>query len=299
MSKSISALVTNYNTWQLTTCCVREIERHSNDNLVEILVVDDASEQATPDNLPAKVRVIHNHQNLGYVASVNIGFSQLREDIILLLDSDAYPLMDLTEPLTRIFTENPTLGALGFQLLDPQGQPTGSSQPEPDAIGLLLGQSLEALLSSWFKSHYSHNPVLYSCAMAVRRSAFEDIGGFDQGFDFLDADIDFSMRLRAAGWQVQVDPNLVACHQGGGSFQTTATRVLRYHQNRWRLLAKHGRLPQPWLFKIGLAIRHTLEYGILRIGGKRLISEPTILEDKLLSRRRLLNQVQTGYGNEC
>jgi hypothetical protein len=299
MNTSISALVTNYNTWSLTTRCVRELERYSNDRLVEILVVDDASEQAPSESLPEKVRVIRNPQNLGYVASVNIGFAQLREDMILLLDSDAYPLMDLTEPVTRLFAENQKLGALGFQLLDEQGQPTGSSQPEPDAIGLLLGQSLEALWLSWFRSRHSQNPVLYSCAMAVRRAAFEEIGGFDRGFDFLDADIDFSMRLRAAGWQVQVDPSLVAFHEGGGSFQTTATRVLRYHRNRWRLLLKHGRISQPWLFKLGLATRHALEYGILRIGGKKLIPEPAILEDKLHSRRRLLREVLSGYGNEC
>jgi len=298
MSITISALVTNYNTWSLTTRCIQELKQWSNKNLVEILVVDDASEQPTPVCLPARVRVVRNHQNCGYVASVNAGFSQLSEDVVILLDSDAYPLMDLTESVSHAFAANPQLGALGFQLVDRQSQPTGSSQPDPDAIGLLLGQRMEGLYQARFRSTKPNNVILYSCAMAVRRTAFEDVCGFDEGFDFLDADIDFSLRLRAAGWHIQIEPSLTVFHEGGGSFQTTSTRVLRHHRNRWRLLSKHGCLPQPWLFKAGLATRHAFEYAILRIGGKRLVPESAILADKLYGRQKLIREVWSGYGNE-
>ncbi|WP_373530523.1 glycosyltransferase family 2 protein [Nostoc sp.] len=298
MNITISALVTNYNTWPLTTRCVQELKRWSNKSLVEILVVDDASEQPIPEHLPDNVRVVRNNHNCGYVASVNTGFLKLSEDVVILLDSDAYPLTDLTESISHAFTANPKLGALGFQLVDQQHQPTGSSQADPDAIGLLLGQRMEGLYQSRFNSTNPNNLVLYSCAMAVRRTAFEDVGGFDKGFDFLDADIDFSLGLRAAGWHVQIDPSLTVFHEGGGSFQATSTRVLRYHRNRWRLLAKHGHLPQPWLFKAGLATRHAFEYAILQIGGKRLVPESEILADKLHGRQQLIREVWSGYGNE-
>lgn len=298
MSISFSGLITNYNTWQLTTLCAQEFERWSKESLTEILVVDDASAQNAPENLPHKVRVIRNLENRGYVASVNIGFSHLKEDVIILFDSDAYPLMDLTQSLTHLFAINPQLGAVGFKLVDEQGQSTGSYSTEPNVFGLLLGQQLAALYNSRFK-HTRERPLcLHSCGMAVRRIAFEKVGGFDEGFDFLDADIDFSMRLRAAGWHVQIAPSLVAYHKGGGSFQTTAKRVLRHHRNRWRLLVKHGYLPLPWLLKAGLVIRHALEYSFLKILGKVLIKDPASLKDKLYGRRQLLNEVWSSYGNE-
>jgi GT2 family glycosyltransferase len=298
MSISFSAIITNYNTWTLTTLCAKKLDHFSKNNLTEILVVDDASEQNATENLPEQVRVIRNPENCGYVASVNIGFSHVNEDVIILFDSDAYPLMDLTKSLAHLFATNLQLGAVGFKLVDQHGQPTGSYSTEPNALGLLLGQKLSALYNSKFK-HTREAPLcLHSCGMAVRRIAFEEIGGFDEGFDFLDADIDFSMRLRAAGWHVQVDPNLVAYHKGGGSFQTTAKRVLRHHRNRWRLLAKHGHLPLPWLLKAGLVTRHALEYSFLRILGKVLIKDPAALKDKLYGRRQLLNEVWSNYGNE-
>ncbi|AFY30862.1 glycosyltransferase family 2 protein [Calothrix sp. PCC 7507] len=289
---SFSALITNYNTWELTTFCTQELDHWSKDSLTEILVVDDASEQKAPDkNLPDKVRVIYNSENRGYVTSVNIGFSHLQEDVILLLDSDAYPLMDLTQPLAKLFASNPQLGVVGFKLVDEQGQPTGAYSREPNALELLLGQRLSAVYNTKFKHRIEAPPCLHSCGIAVRRIAFEEIGGFDEGFDFLDADLDFSMRLRAAGWHVQVDPNLVAYHKGGGSYQTTAKRVLRHQRNRWRLLAKHGHLPQPWLLKAGLLTRYVLEYGFLRIAGKLVIKDPETLEDKLYGRQQLLKEV--------
>lgn len=298
MNISCSALITNYNTWDLTTLCAQELERWSKENLKEILVVDDASEQNIPKNLPASVQVIRNSENRGYVASVNIGFAQLQGDIIILLDSDAYPLMDLIPLITQAFATNSKLGSIGFQPVDEQGQPTGSCSPEPNAIGLLYGQKLEALSRSWFKLTENLPLCLHSCGMAVRRSAFEEIGGFDEEFDFLDADIDFSMRLRNSGWDIQVDSRLLAYHKGGGSLQTTSKRVLRHHKNRWLLLAKHKRLPLACLLKAGLVTRHFFEYACLRIAGKLLIKNSSILKDKLHGRRQLLSKVWSGYGNE-
>lgn len=299
MSQTVSALITNYNTWSLTALCIQELNRWSKGELTEILVVDDTSSESIPTGLPSNVRVVQNPQNCGYVASVNIGFSQLREDIILLLDSDAYPLTDLVTPLGQEFSANSRLGALGFHLVGSQGQPTGFGLAEPSVLGLLLGQQLEALWDSRFNSGKSRSLCLFSCALAVRRTAFEEIGGFDESFDFLDADLDFSMRLHAAGWHVQVEPSLTAFHEGKGSFQTTSTRVLRHHKNRWHLLDKHNLLHQKRILKAGLMVRHTLEYLFLRVAGKRLIAEPEILADKLHSRQQLLHQVWSGYGNEC
>lgn len=298
MSLSIAALITNFNTWPLTQKCISELICWSDDSFSSILVVDDASEESTPVFSSDKVRVIKNPQNKGYVASVNIGFSQIEEDIIVLLDSDAYPLVDLAQPLISIFTSNSELGAIGFHLVDENGNPTGSYRPEPHALGLILGQKLESRTRSLLPFLQNRPICLHSCGMAIRRIAFEAIGGFDENFDFLDADIDFSMSLRRTGWQIHCHPELVAFHKGGGSFQTTAKRVIRHHRNRWMLLGKHGYLPPLAAFKIALSIRHLFEYCALEIMGKRLVKDPVSLKDKLESRKKLLQGVWSGYGNQ-
>ena len=295
---SISALITNYKTWSLTMHCAKELERYSDKRLTEILIIDDASQQPIPKDLPKKVRVLCNQQNKGLLANMNIGFAELDADIILVFDSDAYPLMDSTKLIAQRFAIEPKLGALGFQTFNKQKQLTASGQLEPSVIGLLLGQKLEALYESQIKLKKNRPFLLYQCAIAIRRKAFEDIGGFDEGFDWLDADLDFSMRLQNKGWLIDLDTNLAAFHEGGGTFQTTSARVLRHHRNRWQLLEKHGRLPIPLLLKVLLATRHFIEYSFLKIFGRKLIPDSKKLADKLYGRQQLLKLVWTGYNKE-
>jgi GT2 family glycosyltransferase len=299
MSTTFSALITNYNTWELTSACIIELERWSKNNLTKILIVDDASnEKILDENLSDQVGVVYNAQNRGYAASVNIGFSHMNEDIVILLDSDAYPLMDLTHSLKHLFSNNPQLGAVGFKLVDRNGQPTGNADLEPNVLHLLFGPRFAELYYSILRPTTKPVTCIHSCGIAVRRIAFESVAGFDEGFDFLDADVDFSMRLQAAGWQIQIEDTLVVYHEGNGSPQTTTKRVLRHHRNRWRLLSKHGRIRVPILLKTVLFTRHIFEYVFLNTVGKLVIKDPEVLKDKVFGRIQLINQVWNNYENK-
>ncbi|MFM6621341.1 MAG: glycosyltransferase family 2 protein, partial [Dolichospermum sp.] len=164
-----SVLITNYNTWILTNRCIQFVNQWSKHNIKQILVVDDASSEIIPEHIliSDQVKVIHNHENRGYVASVNRGFSELQEDIVILLDSDAYPLMDLTEAISQAFSNNHKLGAVGFQLVDEKGKPTGSHEKVPTAIELLLGQTLTSRINPYLPIKNKQIMCLYSCAIAV------------------------------------------------------------------------------------------------------------------------------------
>jgi GT2 family glycosyltransferase len=263
------------------------------------LLVDDASDNSEYAELPLNIRIIRNNKNLGYVNSVNIGFAASSADVVLLLDSDAYPKMDLTAKVCEEFLSQPDLGALGFYLVDEKGQATGSSSPDPSWVELLLGQRLGDIYGRYVKNSPTVLMNLHSCAIAVRREAFESVGGFDANFDFLDADIDFSMRLRQKGWRLGSESKLVVFHKGGGSFQKTSTRVVRHHINRWRLLNKHGKLRWPRLLKLGLILRHSTELILFWLARPLMINSKDILKDKLEGRRVLLKTVWSGYGNDC
>lgn len=291
MTPSIAVLITNYNTWDLARQCASEFVRFSGPHLREILIVDDGSTDPAPA-LPDLVRVLRNPANLGYVGSVNAGFRHLDADLVLLFDSDARPLSDLVPTVRDRFVADPDLAQLGFTLVDERDRPTGAVSPDPRVLELLLGQKL----SGWVAPPPGLL-CLHSCAIAVRRQAFLDIGGFDEGFDFSDADLDFSLRLHASGWHVALAAGCKAYHTGGGSSQTTAKRVLRHHRNRWRLLQKHDRLPAPALLKAGLAARHLLEYALLQVAGPWLVRDRVARADKLYGRQQLLARVWNGYAD--
>jgi len=294
MDPSISVLITNYETWPEATNCARAAAEHSGSELEKVLIVDDCSSDTGPDDLPAPIRILRNQTNQGYVRSVNIGFSHLHSDIVVLLDSDAEPLMDFVPDVRTAFRNDPELGAMALHLVDRDGNPTGAVSPEPRVLHYVLGQKAGGYVQRWTRNGSDQSPdrmCLHSCGMAVRRAAFENVGGFDEEFDFLDADTDFSMRLRQEGWRLQKSDSAVAYHEGGGSPQSTAKRVVRHHRNRWRLLCKHGKVRYPALVKRLLALRHATEYGVLKLLGPVLYSDPEVRNDKLRGRKILLEEL--------
>ncbi len=292
----VSVLITNYLSWPLTQRAIREVLHSSGDSISKIVVVDDASD--APETFPESDKVVihRNPKNLGYVRSVNVGMRLLDEEVVLFLDCDAYPLMDLIPQVMRHFQNEPRLGALGFFEVNGEGQTRMAGDSEPTLLNFLLGQAVGSWCAKrgWF---VGKRFVVHSCCMAVRREAFAQIGGFDEAFDFLDADTDFSMRLLDAGWLIKTDTSLKCFHRGSGSPQTTARRVVRFHRNRWLLLRNHGKVRFVILCRGVLLLRHVVEWFVL--WGKFILSpkKRSGLRDKLLSRKQLMSLVMRDYEN--
>jgi len=292
---SIGILFTNYQSWSLTEQGIREVLRWSGAGISKIVVVDDASDAPAKFVGSDKVFIHRNLANLGYVRSVNVGMRLLQaEDVVVFFDCDAYPLMDLLPEIRRHFQVEESLGALGFFEVNSEGKTRMAGDQEPTLAHFIMGQAL----GGWFAQRgwlIGRRFILHSCCMAVRQRAFAQIGGFDEAFDFLDADTDFSMRLMDAGWRINTDASLNAFHRGSGSPQTTARRVLRFHCNRWLLLRKHGRVRYLSVCRLLLKLRHLGEWLMLVLVGKLKLRPAAQVQEKLSSRRQLIQAVSQDY----
>jgi GT2 family glycosyltransferase len=292
--KTIGVMITNYKAWPLTEKAIQAVLQWSGNSISKIIVVDDASDAPATYLGSDKVVIHRNRENMGYVRSVNVGMRLFTEDIVLFLDCDAYPLMDLTPALSKRFEEEPRLGALGFFERGENGKAHLAGEYEPTLMNFLLGQSLGQRCADkgWFiGSRY----ILYSCCMAVRREAFEQIHGFDEAFDFLDGDTDFSMRLQDAGWEIKTDSALQCFHRGSGSPQATSRRVVRHHYNRWMLLRKHGKVQSLAVCRMVLKVRHLCEWGLLKMAKAFRLRPANEVEDKIFGRAQLIRTVGNDY----
>jgi GT2 family glycosyltransferase len=125
---------------------------------------------------------------------------------------------------------------------------------------------------------------LAATALAVRREAFEEIGGFDEGFFLYGEDLDLCRRLRGACWELVALPTTWARHADGSSSATSWDRELAWWEGTLRYAATSWPLT-PWALTIPVAVARAGSLGIARPGQagdvwRRLMTAP------LTARRR-------------
>jgi GT2 family glycosyltransferase len=98
-----------------------------------------------------------------------------------------------------------------------------------------------------------------AAALMIRRSAFQEVGGFDDRFyPAWYEDVDFCKQLKSAGWHIYFDPAARFLHEGGYSARALGTSAfaVAYYRNQLRYAHKHmSRIA-------GLAIRSSMVAGM-------------------------------------
>jgi GT2 family glycosyltransferase len=105
--------------------------------------------------------------------------------------------------------------------------------------------------------------------MLLRAAALAEVGLFDEEYFFFVEDLDLCLRLRAAGWEVIVDPGARARHLGSATIGATSPRRLYFAaRNHLRLglrtAPRHGML----LRQANIAALH-IAHALLRAPGAR------------------------------
>ena len=169
----------------------------------EIIVVDDGStDDITSVAMPMGVRLLHLAKNSGPSAARNHGALHARGDVLFFVDADMVVAPGAVSRVLTVFAENPDLAAL-----------FGSYDLTPRAKNVV--SQYRNLLHHFV--HQNGNPeasTFWAGCGAIRRSVFEQIGGFDEK-RFPRAsieDIELGYRLRQAGHRVLLDKSLQGTH---------------------------------------------------------------------------------------
>jgi GT2 family glycosyltransferase len=196
----------------------------------ELVVVDDASRDGTAEAVRERfpeARVLVNGEQRRFGASANRGLAEARGEILLLLNSDTEVDPATVTAALAAFDGEPRLGAAGAELRNADGTPQWSAGTAPTRPWLFaLATGLPTLLGRW-PGYRRLRPVggaqrarvdwVGGAALAVRRSAWAEVGPFDESYGFYGQDVDFCLRLREAGWGVRVVPGWIVTHLGGAT----------------------------------------------------------------------------------
>lgn len=193
----------------------------------EIIVVDNASTDGTAEAVRRafpEVRLLER-PNDGYGAAANRGIAACSAPFVLLLNSDVVVRPGALRALADYLESHPRAGLAGPRLENPDGTlqrscfaflGTARLAVEKTALGRFLGR----YLGRWSVHHALYDrprmaPWVLGAALALRREAFDAVGGFDPAFFLYGEEVDLCYRLWQAGWEVHYTPAATVLHVGG------------------------------------------------------------------------------------
>lgn len=227
-------IILSYNTKKLLKKCLQSLQKaKKNDYQVEIIVVDNASKDGSPEMVEKEfleIKLIKSKKNLGYAGGNNLGLKKAQGEYLLFLNSDTEIKSEALIKMMKFMKENLKTGAstpktmLFSGGMDPdchRGFPTPWA-----SITYFLG--LERLFpkSKFFGQYHQFYLNLnqaheidagFGTFMFVRKKALTEVGDWDDQYFFYGEDLDLFYRIKKAGWKVMFYPEPLVTHHKGAS----------------------------------------------------------------------------------
>jgi glycosyltransferase involved in cell wall biosynthesis len=230
--------------WGAATCMVENTVQNIVDNSTypsfDIVVVRDVNPDGSmvhPFTLPVmkNLRFVDYYESFNIAAKWNAGVLATRGEIVVVLDDDTQiATPDWLEQLVGHF-QFPNVGATGpmLQLEDGRVFSAGVSlQPKPHQIS--KGESSTHI--GWMGIHSVARTVtaVSGVCMAFRRSAFDEVGGFSENYQYSYADVDFCLKLKSNNLDAVWTPEAKVYHFGARTRGDKTTESdLSVFEKRW------------------------------------------------------------------
>jgi GT2 family glycosyltransferase len=250
-----SIVIPLYNRVDLTAACLQSLAANTQGVDFEVVLVDNASSDATPDlcrSLGGDVVVIRNEENLGFSKACNQGALASSSDRILFLNNDTEAWPGWLPPMLADLGSADDIAAVGSKLLFPDGtiQHAGvvvvASDVEPPmfAMHLPYQEPPDHPLACMRRDV----AVATGACLLVDRDRFFAVGGFDEGFWCGYEDVDLCLKFRAEGWRIRYEPESVLTHHESAS---GPERFRAENENTRRLQARWTGKVTPDLIMVG------------------------------------------------
>ncbi|WP_228452412.1 glycosyltransferase family 2 protein [Rathayibacter toxicus] len=243
----IAVVVVTHFSGEVLGTCLESVSK-ATAHKVRIVVVDNAT---TDDSVR---RVLDHHpevvfhetgQNLGYGAAVNYAVQRLGPETewILVTNPDTVFLPDAIDTLYQAALADARLGSLGPRILNPDGSVYPSARALP-SLGTGVGHALFARLwpgNPWSARYRRSRAAdtlehgrreadwLSGACVMVRRTAFEQIGGFDERYFMYFEDVQLGDSLGQQGWTNIYLADAHVTHLGAHSTRLASARMLAVH----------------------------------------------------------------------
>jgi N-acetylglucosaminyl-diphospho-decaprenol L-rhamnosyltransferase len=189
-------------------------------------------------------RVVRLDRNAGYGAAANAGVAALPAacTAILVSNPDVTLTTETVSRLREALFSDPAIGIVGPRILNADG----STYPSARAIPSIRTGAGHALFSRvwprnpWTRRYHSdafRSEVntdagwLSGACVMLRRSTFEELGGFDEHYFMYFEDVDLGYRVGKRGLRNVYVPGAVVTHVGGETTRVNKRAMLAAHHD--------------------------------------------------------------------
>jgi glycosyltransferase involved in cell wall biosynthesis len=247
-----SIVIASHNEGELLWKTVRTCRETIGDLECEIVVVDDASEDNTVEELLSRdrdVKVIVSPERRGVSAAKDLAARSSRGDVLVFLDAHCKPepgaiarLVEDAESWQGKATISPRI--------DPLDTVRWENQADSSCSGFWL--DLEWFHSGWFQDEpmprvvdgrgraYDEQPCLVGCCLAIGRELYETLWGFDRDMQSWGVeDLDLGLKCWLMGYRHLVDHDAVIGHRFRDENSTYAVPSEHFYANQLRMARKN------------------------------------------------------------
>ena len=270
MKPTLSIVVVNLNTKDLTMGCLRSIQKEGKGLFYEVLLTDNGSTDGSVGALKSlkkeafwkdKLTLIFNKSNTGYGKANNQGIKKAKGQYVMLLNNDTVVHKDALQNLIKFAQKTPDAGVIGSKLLNIDGTLQASCFHFPTITNAIKEYWLgsKGLFDKY--APITKNPVtvdsLVGAAFLITPIALKKVGMLDERYFAYFEDIDYCRQTWRNNLKVYYLPDSVITHYHGATFKKLASD----EAIRWRKLIPSSKIYHGWL-------RHYVLFFILWLGQK-------------------------------
>lgn len=231
-------VILNYQTWDISYRCVKNIIKTQQEILYHIYLVDNASPNPIPKKFSnylemnkERITFLQSSKNCGYAAGNNIGINHALLDgcdNLLITNNDILFEKDSVTELIKVLDDEKKIGIAGPKVVNDKGEiqiSRCSMKTGIKEIFQIFTVAKKFFRKKWNKYYcLNQNPdkpafVYYvsGCCFAISRVCALEVTPLDEGTVLYDEELILGIRMEQQGYKTYYNPKSVVVHQHGGT----------------------------------------------------------------------------------
>jgi N-acetylglucosaminyl-diphospho-decaprenol L-rhamnosyltransferase len=227
----VTVAIVSWNTRALLERCLESLAPEVKRGTAEVWVVDNTSTDGSPELVRERfdwVHLIASDDNLGFGRALNVVARQTSSEWIATANADIALRPGALDALLAAGARDPRAAAIAPRLVLPSGETQHSVFAFPTILfsfylaiaafrfSRTIGDR-RAFPGYWNSERARRVPWAIAAFLLVRRSAWDEVGGFDERQWMYAEDLDLGWRLHQHGWSTRYEPRAAVDHESAAS----------------------------------------------------------------------------------